>query len=150
MSQTQLIKYGEQGFWGYDVAVGVFLKHLIDHATKQIEQPNSSWLRQCLADWRASAVISDYTLSLDADWTADQRQIIQFLIQEACATLETVETISAEEAASWKILGDHGVFARGATQIRTAPVAEMGRAIGLLLDGTLPKTPQGTWWFYGN
>ena len=32
MSQTQYVKYANRGFWAYDVALGVFLKHLIDAA----------------------------------------------------------------------------------------------------------------------
>lgn len=32
MTATQFIEYERDGFWAYDVVLGVFLKHLIDAA----------------------------------------------------------------------------------------------------------------------
>jgi hypothetical protein len=30
VSKTQYAEYGDRGFWTYNVALGIFLKHLID------------------------------------------------------------------------------------------------------------------------
>jgi hypothetical protein len=49
----------------------------------------------------------------------------------------------------WKILDGGGVFLRGEAQFSTAPCIESGRAVSLLLEGTLPTAPTGSWWFYG-
>jgi hypothetical protein len=149
MSQTLFIKYGDAGFWAYDVAVGVFLKYLIDRAGQHIERQPSAWLNDCVKQWRVNAVMSEYGLHLDPTWTDDQRQTVSALIDDACQELQKAKQISADEAASWKILDGEGIHSRGAPWIPTAPAVELGRAIGLLLEGALPKAPSGSWWFYG-
>jgi hypothetical protein len=149
MSRTLYIEYGGVGFWAYDVASGVFLKHLIERTSLHIERQPCAWLSDCIERWRVNAVVSDFGVHLDPEWTAEQRSLVRSLVDEACHELEKSEAISAEEAASWKILDGQGVFARGATQIPTAPSVELGRAIALLLEGQLPPAPSGTWWYYG-
>jgi len=59
VSNTKPIVYGDQGFWGYDVAVGIFLKYLIDAAQVSAEA-NTPWLSEAISDWRVQAVISDF------------------------------------------------------------------------------------------
>jgi len=149
MSKTLFIKYGGDGFWAYDVAVGVFLKHLLDQACQQVVRQPLTWLIDSIERWRVDTVVSDLGLYLDPGWTHDQRRVVRTLIDQACEELEKSKAISAEEAASWKILDGRGVFSRGAAQILTAPAVELGRAIGLLLEGALPEAPLGSWWFYG-
>jgi len=146
MSRTLFIDYKGEGFWAYDVAMGLFLKHLIDRAC--LRQP-SAWLSGCIECWRVNAVVCDFGMHLDPKWTDTQREIIQTLIEEACQELQKFRAFSADEAASWKIHDGEGIFARGAAQIPTAPSIELGHGVGLLLDGALPATPSGTWWFYG-
>ena len=149
MSQTQFVEYRGEGFWAYDVAVGVFLKHLIDQATVYIERQPCEWLRDCREEWRVIAVISDYGFHLDPAWTDGQRQILMTLIESACRELEKSALIPAEVAATWHIHDGRGVFFRGAAQIATAPVVLLGRAVGQLLEGELPVAPTGSWWLYG-
>ena len=146
MSQKMFVDYRGQGFWAYDVAVGVLLKHLIDRACLREPAP---WLSECIERWRVNATVSDLGMHLDPEWTDSQRQIVRELIEEACQELQKVEAFSADEAASWKIHNGKGVFARGALCIPTAPSIELGRAVGMLLEGTLPAAPAGSWWFYG-
>jgi hypothetical protein len=33
--------------------------------------------------------------------------------------------------------------------VSTAPIVELGEALIKLLDGTLPRAPEGTWWAFG-
>lgn len=56
MSQTQSVTYKRRGFWAYDVAVGVFLKYLIDAAEARGEA-NASWLSETTSQWRVWAVV---------------------------------------------------------------------------------------------
>src|SRR5215469_2062300 len=100
MSKTSFIEYRGEGFWAYDVAVGVLLKHLIDRAC--LRQP-CSWLSDCIEHWRVEAIVSDYAMSLDPEWTDSQRRVVKTLIEEACQELQKSEAFSAREAASWKI-----------------------------------------------
>ena len=59
MSKTKPIVYGDQDFWGYDVAAGIFLKYLIGAAQVGAEA-NTPWLSEAISDWRVQAVISDF------------------------------------------------------------------------------------------
>jgi hypothetical protein len=149
MSRTLFIECRGEGFWAYDVAAGVFLKHLIDAASQYIERQPCAWLGDCIEQWRVNAITADFGLHLDPGWTQEQRQIVRTLLDAACEELAKCEAISGEEVASWKILAGEGVFVRGATQIPTAPCVALGRAIALLLEGRLPQAPLGSWWFYG-
>src|SRR6267378_1916336 len=108
VSRTQFVEFGNDGFWAYDVALGVFLKHLID-AAEASGQTDPTWLSGALWSWRV-ACISDFGLTLDADWSAAQRQTFVALAEEACARLATRESIPAEEIVHWQILEDLAFF----------------------------------------
>src|ERR1700677_1716164 len=127
MSKTRFVQYRGDGFWASDFIVSVFLKHLIDRASAHGEEKASSWLNDCISDWRVIAVVSDYGLEFDSKWSEEERQIILRLIDEACATLEAANAVSEEESASWTILDGQGIWLRGHTRIPTAPVVEIGR-----------------------
>lgn len=58
-------------------------------------------------------------------------------------------SIPAEEIAGWRLLDDLRIFPRGATEVLTGPVVELGRAIIELVSGELPEEPDGKFWFYG-
>ena len=148
MSQTQFVKFGNYGFWAYDVALRVFLKHLID-AAEASGQSDTTWLRSATSSWREAACISDFGLTLDPDWSAEQRQTFVALAEEACARLAARESIPEEEIIHWQILEDLRIFTRGATEVLTAPVVELGRAIIALVSGRLPEAPEDQTWFYG-
>src|SRR5208282_4217849 len=73
VAKTQFVNYANRGFWAYDVALGVFLKHLID-AAEASGQADTTWLSSAVGSWRTVACISDYGLTLDSNWSAAQRQ----------------------------------------------------------------------------
>lgn len=146
MSKTMYIEYHGEGFWAYDVAVGVFLKHLIDQACLHNQ---SNWLGDCVELWRLNAVVSDFGMHLNHDWSDTERKTVQVLIGEACQELKKINMVSADEAASWRLHAGQGVCLRGEAQVSTAPAIELGKAVSLLLEGSLPAAPPGYWWFYG-
>src|SRR5258708_1818047 len=84
MSKTLFVEYRDAGFWAYDVAVGIFLKHVIDAARKCAEGEDAAWLRDCIDQWRVNAITSDLGLHLDEGWSNDQVGTIICLIEEAC------------------------------------------------------------------
>jgi hypothetical protein len=149
VTKTQFVKFGNRGFWAYDLALGVFLKHLIDAAAEASGQAHTNWLSTAVSSWREVACISDFGLTLVADWSAAQRQTFIALAEQACARLATRESIPAEEIVGWPVLEDLRIFPRGATEVLTAPVIELGHAIIALASGELPEAPKGDTWFYG-
>ena len=135
-------------FWAYDVAAGVFLKHLIDEAETS-GQADAQWLSQAVSDWRVQAVTTEFGLTLQEEWSSAQRQIFIELAEAACKKLATRESIPAQEIASWPLKDELRVFPRTANEVLTAPVIELGRAIIALVSGDLPRPPDGEAWFYG-
>ncbi len=148
MSQTQAVSYAKRGFWAYDVGVGVFLKYLIDAAEANGEA-NTPWLSEAVSSWRIWAVVSDFGLTLDGNWSAEQRKTLIALAEKACAALATRKSIPAEEIISWPFVDDLRIHPRGAKEVTTAPVIELGRAIIALLCGELPEAPKGGAWMFG-
>jgi hypothetical protein len=128
--------------------VGVFLKHLID-AAQASGEANTPWLSEGVASWRVWAVVSDYGLTLDGRWSAEQRKTFTALAEEACAALATRDSIPEKEITSWSFVDDLRIHPRGANEVLTAPVIELGRAIIALLSGELPEAPKGEAWFFG-
>jgi hypothetical protein len=147
VSKTKYIKYANSGFWAYDVTLSVFLKHLID-AAEASDEARTERLSRDISFWRVVACIPDYGLSLDARWPDMQRQNFIALAEVACSLLTEKTSIPAAEIAAWPLFDDMHIFPRGATEVRTAPVVELGRAIIALISGTLPEAPSGMAWFY--
>jgi hypothetical protein len=148
VSQTKFVEFGGRGFWAYDVAAGVFLKHLID-AAEASSQASAPWLSNAVSSWRVQAGITDFGLTLDPDWSTAQRQAFIALAEEACSKLAARESIPAREIASWPLVDDLRIYPRGASEVLTAPVIELGRAIIALVIGQLPNAPEGKTWLYG-
>lgn len=148
MSSTQFVEYQKHGFWAYDVALGVFLKHVIDAASSH-DQGGSKWLADATAWWRVVACVGDYGLRIDSEWSADQLAVFAELAHRACAQIAGAEVIHAADVASWKVLNNQTIFLRGATELRTTPIVELGRAVIALVHGTLPEPPPGTCWYFG-
>jgi hypothetical protein len=147
VSRAQYVEHANGGFWAYDVTLGVFLKHLI-YAAEASDQASSEWLSSAISSWREVACISDYGRSLDARWSEAQQQSFVALTEVACARLAERTSIPAAEILAWPLLNDLHIFPRGATEVFTAPVVELGRAIMALVSGTLPEAPKGMTWFY--
>jgi hypothetical protein len=148
MTATKGIKFGNRFFWAYDVAAGVFIKHLVDEAEAS-GQADLPWLSDALSHWRVQAAITEFGLTLDENWSSGERQTFIELAERACKKLATRESIPAEEVVSWPLVDDLRIFPRGAKEVFTAPVIELGRAIIVLVSGDLPQSPRGEAWFYG-
>jgi len=148
LSRTKYVDYADRGFWAYDVALGVFLKHLID-AAEGSDQADTGWLSIAIANWRETAAISDIGLTLDADWSVAQRQTFIDLTGHACTSLAKRESLPADEIIAWPLLDDLRIHARGVTELPAGPVIELGQPIIGLVAGTLPEAPIGTAWLYG-
>ena len=147
MSQTKYVEYAGRGFWAYDVTLGVFLKHLID-AAEASDETTTKWLSSAVSSWRAVACISDYGLSLDASWSQVQRHSFVVLAETACVRLAERPSMPATEIVSWPLLDDEHIHPRGAIDVLTPPIVELGRAIIALVSGMLPEPPSGMAWFY--
>jgi len=148
MTATKGIEFGNRFFWAYDVAAGVFLKHLIDEAEAS-EQAGSSWLSEAVSHWRVQAAVTECGLTLEEEWSSAQRQTFIELAERACKKIATRESIPAEEIASWPLVDDLRIFPRSANDVLTVPVIELGHAIIALVSGNLPPSPKGEAWFYG-
>lgn len=149
MSQTQSVNYGGRGFWAYDVALSILLRHVIDIADFREVLADDCWLARVTNDWRR-AIVAGYGLEIEESWSAVQLGHFKNLITEACQRLQTKEIITGAEIATWPpILDDIRIPTRGASEISTEPIAELGKAIIALTEGTLPDSPNGTWWCFG-
>ncbi len=148
MTKTQYVEYEDRGFWAYDVALSVFLKHLID-AAEMSGKAETAWLATAISSWRVVACISDYGLTLGAGWSAAQKRDFVALAENASTRLAKRASIPSEEIVGWRVLDDLRIFPRGATEVLTGPVVELGRAIIELVTGELPEAPDGQVWFYG-
>lgn len=148
MSKTKFVRYAKRGFWAYDVALGVFVKYLLN-AAQESPDANSPWLSEAVASWKVWAVVSDFGFILDENWSVDQRKTFVALTEQACTALESRKSIPAEEIVSWPFVDDLRIFPRGATEVLTAPVVELGRAMIALLRRELPEAPKGEAWIFG-
>ena len=149
MSKSVYIEWRNNGFWVYDVALGVLLKHLIDSATESVKRNPAPWLNQSIERWRVQAVVSDPGMYLDENWSTNQVQHFINLLEDCCESLSSRHAFSADEMQAWDILDGEGIDARGDNEFPTNVVMELGLAIVALLKGALPDPPDRTWWFYG-
>jgi hypothetical protein len=147
VAKTHYIGYRDDGFWAYDVAQGVLLKYLVDIAEARAEEPGMEWLREAAYSWRIGAVL--YGLHIEESWSVEQLAVFKHLVLEACEQLETRQKIPSAEIETWPMIDDLRIFTRGAKEVCTAPVVELGRAVVSLLEGSLPSPPASTWWCFG-
>ncbi len=150
MSQTQFVSYRGRGFWAYDVALAIFLKHLIDAADPLTRSSEYAWLDEAASAWRVVVGVGDYSLQIDETWSAAQLNVFRNLANEACRSIGAHDKFTDAEIAAWPpILDKERIFTRGVTEVSTVPIVELGTAIIALLDGSLPNSPAGTQWMYG-
>jgi hypothetical protein len=102
MSKNQGVGFEGRFIWAYDVAAGVFLKHLVEEAEAS-EHKDEPWLLEEVSHWRVQACISDFGITLKEQWSSEQRQIFIKLAEGACNRLATRESIPAEEVTSWRL-----------------------------------------------
>jgi hypothetical protein len=148
LTRTKAITYIHRGFWAYDVAAGIFLKYLMD-AAQAGGEANTTWLSEAVSSWRVQAVITEFGFTLEESWSAEQRKTFVALAEEACVALATRDAIPAKEIVSWHFTDDMRLSTRGAHEVATGPVVELGRAIIDLVRGELPIAPKGEAWFFG-
>jgi hypothetical protein len=149
VSQTQFVEYRQNGFWAYDVALSVFLKHLIEAAEEQCLTHEEEWLAEAMGWWRVVACENSYGLAVSEDWSASQIAAFVRLAREACARIRRHESFLATEMQAWPILNGGGIFARGANEVLSGPIVELAEAIVALIEGQLPTAPTGKSWLYG-
>ncbi|MFN7922513.1 MAG: hypothetical protein U0Q16_20580 [Bryobacteraceae bacterium] len=140
MSRTTYVFYKDRDIWVYDVALGVFLKYLIDAALAS-DESQQSWLAAAIDSWRVAACISDIPACFDYV-PAKHRQTIIALAEQACARLEERTSIPADEMAAWSLWEGEGVHSRGRTEVLTAPIVKLGYAVIALLSGESPEPPE--------
>ncbi len=153
MSATVPVVWKEQSFWAYDVALCVLLKHVIDAASRLMEEADDddSWLAECIERWRINVVVgANHCLYLNEDWTSAQLERVVSLFDAACTELAGRHAIEAVEIESWQVLDDHTIETRGAQRFSTVPIIELGRAITELLTGCLESAPPRSAWLFGS
>lgn len=149
MSRSKYVEFGERGFWAYDVAVGIFFKHLID-AVEASGQAHTPFLNAAISLWRVQAAVSDIGLTLEKSWTQLQRKNITDFAEQACLMIATRESIPADEIVRWPLIGNYRIHTRGEKEVHTGPIVELGHAVIALVSGTLPEPPKSKAWFYGD
>ncbi|HEV2665850.1 MAG TPA: hypothetical protein VG324_13115 [Blastocatellia bacterium] len=149
MSKTKHVEYRDSWFWAYDVALSIFLKHHIDVAVPHAATPGNEWLTEAISWWRVVAAVPDYGLGVDPAWSTAQIDVFIQLADQACNLLADRDYITADEISAWQVLDDLTIHTRGATEVSTAPVVELGRAIIALVQGTAPAPPVEKTWVYG-
>ena len=127
----------------------MFLKHLIDVAEEHCLEQEERWLTKTVQRWRIVACVNSYGLALGEEWSAPQIATFLGLAREACLRIGRRESFAATEMEAWSILEGGGVFARGASEVASGPIVELGEAMVALLEGKLPPAPPGAAWFYG-
>jgi hypothetical protein len=147
MSQTKFVRYGDDGFWAYDVALSIFLKHLIAAAVAR--GPDQAWLSDAVEHWRITAFVPDCGLELDDHWSAEQVSAVVELIDQACDRISRRDSIPSAEVESWEGPDGLRLYARGEAAVPTSSVTSLGHAIRDLILATLPPAPPGTHWCYG-
>ena len=70
-------------------------------------------------------------------------------MEDACARLAKRASIPAEEIVGWPILDNLHIVPRGASEVDTTSIIELGRALIELVSGDLPEPPDGKIWIYG-
>ncbi|MCE9528477.1 MAG: hypothetical protein K8R36_20735 [Planctomycetales bacterium] len=99
MSKTLAVTFGDEFFWAYDVALGVFLKHLIDAAEPHAVHFHREWLPEAISDWRLAAVVGDcFGLTIEESWSPVQREFFITLEEDTCCGLARRDSIRADEA----------------------------------------------------
>ncbi|MBX7184393.1 MAG: hypothetical protein K1Y01_04530 [Vicinamibacteria bacterium] len=150
MSKTQFVEFSNRGFWAYDVALGIFLKHLVD-AGENPEHAAIQWVQDALPKWRAviAAAGSGLGWRIDEGWLGSESGLFLQLAQEATRQLASRASIPVAEMEEWAAFDGLENVSRGVPVVLTAPIVELGEAIHRLLQGPSVDPPHGKYWLYG-
>lgn len=143
MSKTTPVGLHGREMWAYDAGLSLVLAEVVHCVEERPAERRPSWWPAVVGELRVHAAVSDLYFDLDLGLTADAREELARLLDEAAARLLDRRVVTAEEAAGWKVLF------RGREPVDTAPIAELADALADLIRGTLPPSPPGTWWYYG-
>jgi hypothetical protein len=149
MSKTKYVEFRDDGFWAFDVGLGIFLKYLVDVALPRATLADGAWIGAAIDNWRQVAVIPDIGLEIDSSWSPSQLATLIQLANETCGALATRETLTAEEITSWVLHENLSIIPRGYALYPTTPVIELGPAIVAFINGLLPEAPPGRQWVFG-
>lgn len=111
MTRSVYVEFRDDRFWVYDVVSTIFAKCLVDVACP-FEDTQGPWLQDAIHEWRVNAIVSDYCIYLNDDWTPSQVEFVAYLFAKVSTQLRGMGRLSLREVASWRVLGEP-LFARG-------------------------------------
>jgi hypothetical protein len=148
VSKTQFVDFRGAGIWAIDVICSVFLKYLIDAGAERVDSGADKWLADTLEKWRLNAIISEFGLYLDNNWSPSQIDTITDMCRQVSDELLKLGSIPASELEECRILDELGISAGNVDPIPCEPVVRFVGAVMALLNNTLPPAPDGYWWLY--
>ena len=81
VSKRQFVEFSNRGFWAYDVALGIFLKHLVD-AAENPERGSVGWVQDALPRWRTVIAVAGSGLGwqIDEGWSGGESELFLRLV----------------------------------------------------------------------
>lgn len=148
MTSTAHVGFRGNAFWAYDVAGSIFLWFLIQSAEKIPAGDDGHVLAEMIPKWRISAVVTELAHYADDEWTSEQIDLVLQLCDDAISAIRKHGDFAASDVESWPVLDDQRIFTRGHDPIPSEPIARLGEAFVLLLQGQLLLPPNQHLWFY--
>jgi hypothetical protein len=156
VSKTVVVECGDQRFWAYDLALGVWIKKALDHVTAHRYQGDPSPGSAELHDWEHVAVLGSSSIfDLTArSLTAGRRQNFKAIAASVEKWLGLRERLPGPELGAWRLLDGSSVAGADVPAVlehgvETAPVIDLSRALVSAVLGVLPPAPPATWWAIG-
>ncbi|MGB2568550.1 hypothetical protein ACPFP2_08895 [Micromonospora citrea] len=150
MSRTVPVGFGDRSVWAWDVSLSILLAQTVQVGEEAPEPGRAPWLAPTLFELRRHAVLgADAYFDLDLGLDAAQREQLLEMVAEASRRLRERGPVTRDEATRWRVLGEDTVLWRGADDLDTTPVADLGQALIDLVHGDLPLAPPGTRWCFG-
>src|SRR5262245_1501864 len=113
MSKTAPVQFRGCGLWAFDVSLSILLAELIGIAEALGPEQRPPWLAGALPTLRVHAVVgADLLFSPDLGLEDEQLDELVALIAQASRRLRQRRTITAAEAAEWRVLDDHPILWR--------------------------------------
>ncbi len=109
MSKTLYVNFRGNGFWTYDVPSSVYLKFLIDAAVQFSKHSPQVWLTDAIHHWRVNALMSDFGLHLDDNWTESEVKTVIKLCATASQSVRNHGNISSLDVSDWDILNGKSI-----------------------------------------
>lgn len=126
----------------------VYLKFLIDAAVQVSNNRPQVWLTDSIQHWRVNALMSDFGLHLNDDWTESEVKAVIEMCGSASQAVRIHGDVSYFDVSDWDILDGQSIYLRGHDPVPYEPVARIGDAIVALLTNTLTNPPIGHLWCF--